>query len=203
LGGKVAKLIIDPRSGMNIILEEAVRKLGLETKRYPTPYQLEWLTKGNEVISKYCQVPFSIGGKYVDRVWCDVVDMTMCHLLLGKSWQDDKATVYDETKNTYNFMLGKTKLTLLQSPWPKPQPSQRDGQTVVAKQELTNKESDINGVLPGLINKPLKRFVDVGKQNYQNKRNHCKIFNLHMGWYQGLNFLIINSTSRVLKSTKN
>jgi hypothetical protein len=84
LGGKVAKLIIYPRSGMNIILEEAVRMLGLETKRHPTPYQLEWLTKGNEVrVSKYCQVPFSIGGKYVDHVWCDVVDMTMCHLLLG------------------------------------------------------------------------------------------------------------------------
>jgi hypothetical protein len=89
-------------------------------------------------------VPFSIGGKYVDRVWCDMVDMTMCHLLLGKSWQDDKDAVYDETKNTYSFMLGKTKLTLLQSPWPKPQPSQGDSQTVVAKQELTSKEGDIN-----------------------------------------------------------
>jgi hypothetical protein len=114
LGDKVAKLIIDPRSGMNIISEEAIRKLGLETKRHPTPYQLEWLTKGNGVrVSKYCQVPFSIEGKYVDRVWCDVVDMNMCHLLLGKSWQDDKAAIYDETKNTYSFMLGKTKLTLL------------------------------------------------------------------------------------------
>jgi hypothetical protein len=142
LGGKVAKLIIDPTSGMNIVSEEAVRKLGLKTKRHPTPYQLEWLTKGNEVrVSKYCQVPFSIGGKYVDRVWCDVVDMTMCHLLLGKSWQDDKAVVYDETKNTYSFMLGKTKLTLLQNPWPKPQPSQGDSQTVVAKQELTSKKA--------------------------------------------------------------
>jgi hypothetical protein len=106
-------------------------------------------------------VPFSIGGKYVDHVWCDMVNMTMCHLLLGKSWQDDKAAVYDETKNTYNFMLGKTKLTLLQSLWPKPQPSQGDGQTIVAKQELMSKEGDINGVVPGPIKKPLKRFVDV------------------------------------------
>jgi hypothetical protein len=34
----VAKHIINPRSGMNIVSEEAVRKLGLETKRHPTPY---------------------------------------------------------------------------------------------------------------------------------------------------------------------
>jgi hypothetical protein len=45
--------------------------------------------------------------------------------------------------------------------WPKPQPSQGDGQTVVAKQELTSKEGDINGVVLGPIKKPLKRFVDV------------------------------------------
>jgi hypothetical protein len=131
LGGKVAKLIIDPKSGMNIVSEEAVRKLGLETKNHHSPYQLEWLTKGNEVrVSKYCQVPFSIGAKYMDHVWCDVVDMTMCHLLLGKPWQDDKTVVYNETKNTYSFLLGKTKLTLLQSPWPEPQPSQGNTESV-------------------------------------------------------------------------
>jgi hypothetical protein len=104
-------------------LEGSGKEARARNQENPTPYQLEWLTKGNDVrVSKYCQLSFSIGGKYVDRVWCDMVDMTMCHLLLGKSWQDDKAAVYDETKNTYSFMLGKTKLTLLQSPWPKPQP---------------------------------------------------------------------------------
>jgi hypothetical protein len=114
LGGKVANLVIDPMSGINVISEEVVRKLGLETKRHPNSYQLEWLMTRNEVrVSKYCQVPFSIGTKYMEQVWCDVVDMTMCHLLLGKPWQDDKAPIYDETKNMYNFMLGKTKLTLL------------------------------------------------------------------------------------------
>jgi hypothetical protein len=41
LGGKVAKLVIDPRSGMNVVSEETVRKLGLETKRHPNPYQLD------------------------------------------------------------------------------------------------------------------------------------------------------------------
>jgi hypothetical protein len=131
LGGKVAKLIIDPRSGMNIVSEEAVRKLGLETKSHPSPYQLEWLTKGNEVrVSKYRQVPFSIGAKYMDRVWCDVVDMTMCHLLLGKPWQDDKTAIYNKTKNMYSFLLAKTKLTLLQSPWLEPQPSQGNTESV-------------------------------------------------------------------------
>jgi hypothetical protein len=162
LGGKVAKLVINPMSGMNVVSEEAVRKLGLKTKRHLTPYQLEWLTKGNEVrVSKYCQVPFSIGTKYVDHVWCDVVDMTTCQLLLGKPWQNDKTAIYDETKDTYSFMLGKTKLMLLHSLWAELKPSQRDSQSFVAKQELTDKESDIKGVVPGPIKKLLEKFVDV------------------------------------------
>ena len=80
-------------------------------------------------------------------MWCDVVDMAMCHLLLGKPWQDDKAAIHDETKNTYNFILGKTRLTLPHSPLAEPRPSQGDGQSFVAKQELTDKESDIKGVV--------------------------------------------------------
>jgi hypothetical protein len=55
----------------------------------------------------------------------------------------------------YIFMLGKTKLMLLHSPWVEPKLSQRDGQSVVAKQELTDKESDIKGVVPGLIKEQL------------------------------------------------
>jgi hypothetical protein len=40
-GGKGAKLVNDPRSHENIVLEEAVHTLGLETKRHPTPCRLE------------------------------------------------------------------------------------------------------------------------------------------------------------------
>jgi hypothetical protein len=106
-------------------------------------------------------VPFSLGDKYVDHVWCDVVDMATCHLLLGKPWQDDKVAIDDETKNTYSFMLGKTRLTLLHNPWMEPKPSQRDGQSVVAKKELTDKECGIKRVVPGPTKVQLGRFVCV------------------------------------------
>jgi hypothetical protein len=85
--------------------------------------------------------------------------MDTCHLLLGKPWQDDKIAIYDETKNMYSFMLGKTRLTLLHNTWAEPKSSQGNGQSVVAKQELTDKEGGINGVVP--IKEQLGRFVDV------------------------------------------
>jgi hypothetical protein len=106
-------------------------------------------------------VSFSIGVKYKDTVWCDVVNMETCHLLLGKTWKYDKAVIHDVTKNTYSFMLGKTILTLLHSPWAEPKPAQGDGQSVVAKEKLTNKEGSINGVVPGSIKEQLGRCVDM------------------------------------------
>ena len=161
-GRQGSKLIIDLRSHENIVSKEVVRKLGPEIKRHPGPYRLEWLTKGNKVtVSKRCLVSFSIGAKYKDNVWCDVIDKEMFHLLLGKSWKYNKAAIHDETKNTYNFMLGKTILTLLHSPWAEPKPSQEDGQSVVAKQELTDKESSIKGVVLGPIKEQLGRFVNM------------------------------------------
>jgi hypothetical protein len=73
-----------------VVVEEAVQKLALDIEKHPTPYCLEWLNNGNEVIvSKRCLIHFSIGIIYKDNTWCDVVAMDARHLLLGIPWQYD------------------------------------------------------------------------------------------------------------------
>ena len=79
--------MIDGGSCENIISTEAVQKLGLKIVKHPKPYKLAWLKKGDEVtVSKCALFSFSIGVKYKDDVWCDVIAMDACHLLLGKLW---------------------------------------------------------------------------------------------------------------------
>ena len=34
---------------------------------------------------------------------CDVVPMTVCHMLLGRPWQYDKHALHDGHTNTYTF----------------------------------------------------------------------------------------------------
>jgi hypothetical protein len=69
------------------VAEEVVDKLALETEKHPNPYRLEWLKKGNKVIVSKCYlVSFSIGSRYKDKMWCDIVAMDACHLLLGRPW---------------------------------------------------------------------------------------------------------------------
>ncbi|GKE50297.1 putative reverse transcriptase domain-containing protein, partial [Tanacetum coccineum] len=82
--------MIGPGSCDNLIAKEAVQKLGWKTVNHPKPYKLQWLKKGGEVtISKRVLVAFSVGTTYKDSVWCDVVPMDACHLLLGRPWEYD------------------------------------------------------------------------------------------------------------------
>ena len=91
MGGKVCTFLIDSGSYENVVSEEAVQKLGLAIEKHPNPYKISRLKKGNEVtISKHCLISFSIGMKYKDNEWCDVVVMDACDLLLGRPWQYDK-----------------------------------------------------------------------------------------------------------------
>jgi Reverse transcriptase (RNA-dependent DNA polymerase) len=63
-------------------------------------------------VDQHCLVNFSIGEKYRDEVWCDVVPMDACHLLLGRHWQFDRKVHHGGFKNTYSFELNDAKITL-------------------------------------------------------------------------------------------
>ena len=116
IGGRVCCLVIDDGSCENVVSQEVVDKLGLQTELHPQPYKLTWLKKDNEVkVTKRCLVNFSIRQKYQDSVLCDVVHMDACHLLLGRPWQYDRETKHDGKKNTYSLCKDGQHYTLLPS----------------------------------------------------------------------------------------
>ncbi|GKV29618.1 hypothetical protein SLEP1_g38525 [Rubroshorea leprosula] len=111
--GKVCNVIIDSGSCENVVSNYMVDKLGLPVKDHPHPYKLQWLRKGNEVkVTKHCLVSFSIGNRYQDEVWCDVIPMDACHLLLGRPWQFDQKAIHDGHANTYSFVKDGVKVKL-------------------------------------------------------------------------------------------
>ncbi|GJS68896.1 retrovirus-related pol polyprotein from transposon TNT 1-94 [Tanacetum coccineum] len=96
------------------VAKETVQTLGLKTKNHPKSYKLQWLKKGGEVtVSKHVLVAFSMGTTYKDSVWCDVVPMDACHLLLGRPWEYDRNTTHNGRANTYSFMFDGVKITLM------------------------------------------------------------------------------------------
>ena len=112
--GKVCRFVIDAGSCENIVSEDAVKKLSVKTEQHPRPYKLAWLKRGGEVtVSKRALISFSVGTKYRDEVWCDVVNMDACHLLLGRPWQFDRKVTHDGRANSYSFVFDGVKIVLV------------------------------------------------------------------------------------------
>ena len=50
------------------------------------------------------QVYFKIGA-YKDTLECDLVPMSICHLLLGRPWQFDRGVIHNGRTNHYGFKM--------------------------------------------------------------------------------------------------
>ena len=112
-GGRVLNVIIDSGSGMNVISSDAVECLGLTNEKHPGPYRVSWVNEDNPILVKHrCLVKFALGRNYTDEAWCDVVPMTVCHLLLGRPWLYDRNVLYDGYANSYSFKFNGKKFVL-------------------------------------------------------------------------------------------
>ncbi|XP_019053155.1 PREDICTED: uncharacterized protein LOC109114638 [Nelumbo nucifera] len=97
----------------NIICRDVVQKLQLPPEKHPNPYTIGWIKEVDGVrVEERCKVPFSIG-KYTVEVYCDIVDMDACHILLGRPWQFDKDAKHLGRKNTYLLKKEGVHYTLL------------------------------------------------------------------------------------------
>ncbi|XP_078161156.1 uncharacterized protein LOC144556644 [Carex rostrata] len=105
-------VIIDSGSWENVISEEAVRKLQLNTTNHTNPYKLGWVNKGAEIhVNKRCHFQLTLGPHYTTTIYADVVPMDASHLILGRPWQYDNQAVYDGRKHTYTIHVGAKKGT--------------------------------------------------------------------------------------------
>ena len=110
INGKVCNIIINSGSSENFVAKKIVAVLNLKTDPPPDPYKIGWVKKGGEAtINEICTVlPLSIGNSYKDQIVCDVIEMDVCHLLLGRPWQHDTRTLHRGRENTYEFQwMGK------------------------------------------------------------------------------------------------
>ncbi|XP_013670069.1 uncharacterized protein LOC106374628 [Brassica napus] len=102
---KVRSMIIDGGSCANVASSTMVKKLGLETKKRPQPYKLQWLTDNGEMkVTREVVVSFSVG-RYEDEVLCDVLPMEATHILLGRPWQFDRQVTYNGLTNRFLFLF--------------------------------------------------------------------------------------------------
>ena len=114
INGRVCDVIIDSGSSENFVAKKLVTVLNLKAEAHPNPYKIGWVRKGGEAtVSEICTVPLSIGNAYKDQIVCDVIEMDVCHLLLGRPWQYDTQSLHKGRENTYEFQWMGRKVVLL------------------------------------------------------------------------------------------
>lgn len=96
---------------MNVVSDKVVECLGLKIVKHPTPYRISWVNESSSVpVTARCYI--LVREKYSDEPWCDVIPMTMCHMLLGRPWMFDRQAICDCYKNSYLFLLKGKKMVL-------------------------------------------------------------------------------------------
>jgi hypothetical protein len=102
--------LIDNGSQSNLISEEVVKKLGLNTKMHHKPYSLNWIRKYQKLpITKQCIIKFAITSKYVDKVICDGVPLETCGMVLGIPYLYDHKEIFYKEHNQYHLNKEGTK----------------------------------------------------------------------------------------------
>ena len=98
---KVCDWIINGGNESNCVSLDLGTELNLKTRIHPHPYKLKWLdNNASGSMSKQFLVGFVIGS-YKEKVLCDVLEMSACHVLLGRPWQYDRKCIHNGFTNTY------------------------------------------------------------------------------------------------------
>ena len=83
INGRFVEVIVDGGSCHNLASEGVCSKLQLVKMKHPRPYKVQWLSDSGTIqVEHTVQVSFKIS-TYEDTLECDVVPMSVCHLLLG------------------------------------------------------------------------------------------------------------------------
>ena len=102
--GKCCNLVIDGGKPKNLVSTEVKRKLNLKCEPDHNPYRVSWLQKDQQVtVTKQCLLILQIGD-FKEQALFDVVEMDVCHILLGMPSMFDQKVFHDGRKNSYEFV---------------------------------------------------------------------------------------------------
>jgi len=104
VNGRVCSLIVDGGSCANVPSTTLVENLQLKTEPHPHPYSIQWLNQGKGLQVSTRLIALSIGKSYKDELWCDILPMDACHILLGRPWLFDRKVMHDGYQNTYTLL---------------------------------------------------------------------------------------------------
>ena len=110
-GDKTCKVIIDSGSCINEVTFNVVSRLGLKLTPHPNPYKVFWVDTSSIAIKERYVVPLQFL-TYKAEIWCDVILMTVRHIILGRHWLYDLDVTLHGQSNSCSFIFEGKKIVL-------------------------------------------------------------------------------------------
>jgi hypothetical protein len=96
--------LFDTGSQANLISEETVKKIKLETIPHPKPYPLGWICDNAKLqVTRRCKLRFAIIANFIDEVELDVIPLDICGIVLGSSYLYDRKSIFHRHENKYHL----------------------------------------------------------------------------------------------------
>jgi hypothetical protein len=96
--------LFDTGSQANLISEETVKKLKLETIPHPKPYPLGWICDNAKLqVTRRCKLRFSITANFVDEVELDVIPLDIYGIVLGSPYFYNRKAIFHRHENKYHL----------------------------------------------------------------------------------------------------
>jgi hypothetical protein len=96
--------LFDTGSQANLISEDTVKKLKLETIPHPKPYPLGWICDNAKLqVTRRCKLRFAITANFIDEVELDVIPLDICGIVLGSPYLYDRKAIFHRHENKYHL----------------------------------------------------------------------------------------------------
>jgi hypothetical protein len=96
--------LFDTGSQANLISEDTVKKLNLETIPHPKPYPLGWICDNAKLqVTRRCKLRFAITANFIDEVELDVIPLDICGIVLGSPYLYDRRAIFHRHENKYHL----------------------------------------------------------------------------------------------------
>ena len=91
-------------SQANLISNDLVKKLNLETIPHTKPYPLGWICKNTNLqVTRKCILRFAITTNFIDEHELDVLPLDISGIVLGSPYLYDRKSIFYRHENKYHL----------------------------------------------------------------------------------------------------
>jgi hypothetical protein len=95
--------LFDIGSQANLIYEDTLEKIKLETTPHHKPYPLGWICDNAKLhVTRRFKLRFSITANFIDEVELDVIPLDIYGIVLGIPYLYDRRAIFHRDENKYN-----------------------------------------------------------------------------------------------------